>query len=76
MAERGRPMKVDVQLVGVLILVGLAGAYLVRRLVKGWLGGGKAGCSGSCGCGAVVEQSERETERIPLEQIMRPASRN
>lgn len=60
---------VDLQLVAVCVIVGLAVLFLARRSLQTWFG--KKGCGGGCGCERTVKQPTDHKNQIliPVEQL-------
>jgi hypothetical protein len=56
----------DPQLIAVLLLVGVAAAYVLRQTLRTWAGSGKPGCSGGCGCARMVRREATERPLIEL----------
>ena len=67
----------DGQLIGTLIVVGLAGAYLLQRGWKTWRGLRGGGCSGDCGCAETRPANEAKTliiDKIVMHQTPQVAT--
>lgn len=61
----------NTQLIIVLILVSLAGLYILRSMWRTWFASAKSGCSSGCGgnCNSAKTPKESVKGRIPLKQI-------
>ena len=45
------------QLIAVALIIVAAAAYVLRRVIRTWVGTKKGSCGGGCGCARTVDRS-------------------